>query len=147
MGTDRRGPRAGGKRKLGPVAPVGDVDENGLVGLAATLERGSGHPLAAAIVNGATARGVAVATAESFESLTGRGVTGKVRGRSVALGNAKLLEQLGIASGVAAGRADALRSDGETVLYIAVDGRLAGPVCVVRPLRDTTPEALRHPRA
>jgi P-type Cu+ transporter len=142
--VDKTGTLTEGKPKLVSVVPLGDVDENELVRLVAALERGSEHPLAAAIVKGAAERGVALATADSFQSVTGRGVTGKVEGRSVALGNAKLLEELGIQLGAAAERADALRIDGQTVMYVVVDGHLAGLVGVADPIKETTPEALRQ---
>jgi P-type Cu+ transporter len=145
--VDKTGTLTEGKPKLVSVVPLGGVEEKELVRLVAALERGSEHPLAAAIVKGAAERGVPLATAESFESLTGKGVTGKVGGRLVALGNAKLLDGLGIAAGAATARAEALRVDGQTVMYVVVDGHLAGLVGVADPIKETTPEALRQLRA
>jgi Cu+-exporting ATPase len=116
--------------------------------LAASLERGSEHPLAAAIVGGAAARGLALANAEDLQSLTGRGVRGQVDGRSVAVGNAALLAELGLApGGDAAAQADELRAGGQTVVFVVVDGRLAGLMGVADPIKPTTAEALRQLRA
>jgi Cu+-exporting ATPase len=145
--VDKTGTLTEGKPKLVSVVPLGDVEEKELVRLVAALERGSEHPLAAAIVKGAAERGVPLAAAESFQSLTGKGVTGKVGGRLVALGNARLLDELGIAAGAATARAEALRVDGQTVMYVAVDGRLVGLVGIADPIKETTPEALRQLRA
>jgi Cu+-exporting ATPase len=115
-----------------------------LLRLAATLERGSEHPLAAAIVKGAEARGASVAgSAENFESLTGLGVRGRVEGRDVALGNQKLLEALRTDPGPLAAKAEALRADGQTVMFFLLDGKIAGLIGVADPIKETTPEAIR----
>jgi Cu+-exporting ATPase len=115
--------------------------------LAASLERASEHPLAAAIVAGAQERGLELLPAGDFESLTGRGVKGTVAGRRVALGNAKLMEELGIDLSSASERAEALRREGETVMFVAVDGVLVGLLGVVDPIKETTPEAIRQLQA
>ncbi len=142
--VDKTGTLTDGKPKLITVAPAKGWDETGLLRLAAGLERGSEHPLAAAIVAGARERGVELANAESFESLTGKGVKGRVDGRSVALGNRKLLDDLGIDPGDLAGKADALRQDGQTVMFVTVDGGAAGLLGVADPVKATTPEAIRQ---
>ncbi|MEK6778075.1 MAG: copper-translocating P-type ATPase, partial [Candidatus Deferrimicrobiota bacterium] len=142
--VDKTGTLTEGKPKLITVAPTKGWDETGLLRLAAGLERGSEHPLAAAIVAGARERGVEIANAASFESLTGKGVKGRVDGRFVALGNRKLLEDLGVDPGDLAVKADALRRDGQTVMFVTVDGRAAGLVGVADPVKATTPEAIRQ---
>jgi Cu+-exporting ATPase len=115
-----------------------------LLRLAASLERGSEHPLAAAIVAGAEEKGAALTTVEDFESLTGRGVKGKVDGASVALGNRKLLEELGIDPGPHLSRAETMRSEGQTVMFVSVNGKTAGLVGVADPVKQTTPEAIQR---
>jgi len=141
--VDKTGTLTVGKPKLVSVVPSGGSDEQSLLYLAASLERGSEHPLAAAITAGAEEKGISPANAESFESITGKGVSGKVEGKEVALGNLKLLDDLGIPSGDLAERAEAMRSDGQTVMYVAVDGKAAGLVGVADPIKDSTPEAIK----
>ena len=141
--VDKTGTLTEGKPKLVTVETADGVDEPGLLRLAAGLERGSEHPLAAAIVNGAQQRGIESASAESFESVTGKGVTGKVEGRSVALGNRALMDHIGVAPGGLAKRADSFRKDGQTVMFVAVDGKPAGILGVADPIKETTPEAIR----
>jgi Cu+-exporting ATPase len=140
--VDKTGTLTVGKPTLVSVTPVAGLGEAALLRLAATLERGSEHPLAAAIVAGANERGVRLADAEAFESLTGRGVRGRVDGSTVLLGNRRLMDDLGVATGDAAARADGLRRGGQTVLFVAVDGTLAGLVGVADPIKDSTPEAI-----
>jgi Cu+-exporting ATPase len=118
------------------------LEEGELLALAAGLERASEHPLAAAIVAGAEARGVAPGRAEDFASHTGKGVVGRVDGRAVALGNAVLLREQGIDPGELAAEAERLRHEGQTVMLAAVDGRAAGLIGVADPIKETTPEAL-----
>lgn len=141
---DKTGTLTEGKPKLTSVAPVEGVAETTLLRLAASLERGSEHPLAGAIVGGAEQRGVALGDVESFASLPGRGVTGNVDGRRVALGNLRLFDELGIAPAALAAPAEALRDEGQTVVLVAVDGRAAGLLAVEDPIKPTTPEALRQ---
>src|SRR5215213_10970917 len=124
--VDKTGTLTEGKPKLVTVVPAEGWDERTLLRLAASLERGSEHPLAAAIVSGSEARGVELAAVESFASVTGKGVTGMVEGRTVGLGNLRLLEELGVIPGDLAAEAEALRGDGQTVMFVAVDGRVAG---------------------
>ncbi|HEX8042477.1 copper-translocating P-type ATPase [Candidatus Deferrimicrobium sp.] len=141
---DKTGTLTEGKPKLVKVAPAEGWDEPGLLRLAASLERGSEHPLAAAIVSGAQDRGVELAGTESFESVTGKGVKGRVDGRSVGLGNRNLFESMGIDPGELAGKAEALRKEGQTVMLVAVDGKAAGLLGVADPVKGTTPEAIRQ---
>ncbi|MGE5284615.1 MAG: copper-transporting P-type ATPase, partial [Actinomycetota bacterium] len=141
---DKTGTLTEGKPKLVTVTPVEGWDEKGLLRFAASLERGSEHPLAAAIVSGAHVRGVEPAATESFESVTGKGVKGRVDGRSVGLGNRNLFESMGIDPGELAGKAEALRKEGQTVMFVAVDGKAAGLLGVADPVKGTTPEAIRQ---
>ena len=137
--VDKTGTLTMGRPRLVAVLPEAGHDEAGLLRLAASLERASEHPLAEAIVRGAEERGIALAKADDFEAVTGQGVTGRVDGRAVALGNAAMLAGLGIAPGTAA---DDRRAEGETVMFVAVDGALAGMLAVADPVKATTPAAL-----
>jgi Cu+-exporting ATPase len=142
--VDKTGTLTQGRPALSSVIPLGGWDEAGLLRMAASLERGSEHPLASAIVAGARARGIELTPAAAFEARMGKGVTGRVDGRSVALGNLTLLADLGVAPGDAAARADDLRREGHTAMFVAVDGALAGIVSVADPIKDTTPEAIEQ---
>jgi len=142
--VDKTGTLTVGRPKLVSLTAIGSVDEATLLRLAATLERGSEHPLAAAIVAAAAERRVALANAEAFESITGKGVRGRVDGTDVALGNRALLETLGIAAEEANSKADGLRQQGQTVMFLVVDGALVGLIGVADPIKDTTPEAIRQ---
>ena len=142
--VDKTGTLTEGKPKLVTVVPAEGWDERTLLRLAASLERGSEHPLAAAIVSGSEARGVELAAVESFASVTGKGVTGMVEGRTVGLGNLRLLEELGVIPGDLAAEAEALRGDGQTVMFVAVDGRVAGLLGVTDPVKQTSGEAIRQ---
>jgi Cu+-exporting ATPase len=141
--VDKTGTLTEGRPRLMEVVPAGGIAESELLRLAAALERGSEHPLAAAILRGAEERGLALPKAEDFESLTGKGVVGTVEGHSVVLGTAALLAEHGVAADSLRPRADALRHDGQTVLLAAIDGRLAGLLGVADPVRASTPEAIR----
>ncbi|MGE5180949.1 MAG: copper-transporting P-type ATPase [Acidobacteriota bacterium] len=141
--VDKTGTLTEGKPKLASVVPSGALDEATLLRLAATLERGSEHPLAAAIVRGAEERGVALASAARFDSLTGKGVVGEVDGRQVALGNRALMEHIHADASALAARAEELRADGQTVMLVAIDGKPAGLVGVADPIKASTPEAIR----
>jgi Cu+-exporting ATPase len=145
--VDKTGTLTEGRPRLTSVVPAPGIGEAELLRLAAGLERGSEHPLAAAIVAGAAERGIDATAADEFRSITGKGVTGRVGGRQVALGNRRLMEDLGVAVGPLAERAEALRGDGQTVMFVAVDGRAAGLVGVADPIKSTTPEALAGLRA
>jgi len=140
--VDKTGTLTSGKPTLVSVTPASGWDEPSLLRLAASLEQGSEHPLATAIVAGALQRGVRLATAEAFESLTGKGVHGRVDGRVVALGNRALLDEIGVAPGDLAARADELRRDGQTVMFVVVGGVAAGFIGVADPIKETTPEAI-----
>jgi Cu+-exporting ATPase len=139
---DKTGTITEGKPKVVTVEAAADIEESELLLLAASLERSSEHPLAAAIVEAAAERGLDLETAEDFAAATGRGVTGRVGARQVALGNTKLLEELGVDPGDWPAKADALRTDGQTVMHVAVDGRAAGLIGVADPIKETTPAAL-----
>jgi Cu+-exporting ATPase len=140
--VDKTGTLTEGKPRLAVVMPLPGHDESGLLRLAASLERGSEHPLASAVVAAAAERGLALVEATAFRYLTGRGVTGTVDGRAVALGNAALLEELRIQSALD-GPAEALRRDGGTVVFVALDGRVAGLLGVSDPVKESTAEAIR----
>jgi Cu+-exporting ATPase len=140
--VDKTGTLTEGRPKLVAVIADGTVDETTLLRLAGTLERGSEHPLAAAIVQGAKDRQVALSDAGGFQSVTGKGVTGRVDGREVALGNRALMEQIGVSVREMEARADALRGEGQTVMYVAVDRRLAGLLGVADPIKASSPEAV-----
>lgn len=116
--------------------------ENDLLQLAAGLERGSEHPLAAAIVEGAQTRGVSLVAAEQFESITGKGVQGIVNGQSVALGNAALLDGMNVSAGGLNAQAETLRAEGQTVMFVIVNGSVAGLIGVADPIKSTTAEAI-----
>jgi len=141
--VDKTGTLTEGKPKLVTVAPISGVNERELLGFTASLERGSEHPLAAAIVSGAQERGVEVVKTQSFESITGKGVKGQVDGHAVALGNRSLLDDLGIDPGELAGQAEKFRADGQTVMFVAIDGKAAGLVGVADPIKESTPEAIK----
>jgi Cu+-exporting ATPase len=142
--VDKTGTLTEGKPKLVSVVPAETVDEQTLLRLAASLERGSEHPLAAAIIAGAQARGVNLADATTFNSLTGKGVTGEIDGHKVSLGSRALLDDLKIDPGELATKADSLRADGQTVMFVTVDGKAAGLIGVADPIKETTPEAIRQ---
>ncbi len=142
--VDKTGTLTEGKPKLVTVRAANGLDEATLLRLAASLERGSEHPLAGAIVEGAQERGLVVVKSESFEYLTGKGVTGEVDGHRVALGNHRLLEDLGIDADKLSGDADVLRKEGQTVMLVAVDGEGAGLVGVADPIKETTPVAIQQ---
>ncbi|NVJ14675.1 heavy metal translocating P-type ATPase [Myxococcus sp. AM010] len=139
--VDKTGTLTEGKPRLVTVVPAPGFEEARLLRLAASLERGSEHPLAAAIVAGARERGVTLAPVEDFRSLTGKGVVGRVEGAEVALGNAALTDALQVHGGDLTARAEALRADGQTVL-VAVEGKAAGLLGVEDPVKSSTPEAL-----
>jgi Cu+-exporting ATPase len=107
--------------------------------LGASLERSSEHPLAAAIVASAKQRGVEIKDVTDFGSVTGKGVTGRIGGRQVAVGNARLLKDIGVTSADLESRADELRRDGATAMFVAIDGRAAGIIAVADPIKTTTP--------
>ena len=145
--VDKTGTLTEGRPELVSVVAAEGFDEATLLRLAASLERASEHPLAAALVEGAQARGHTLVAAESFESRTGLGVAGRVEGRSVALGNRRLLDAIGVDAGAVAAAADAMGAEAQTAMFVAVDGRLAGLLGVADPIKPSTPEAIRSLRA
>jgi Cu+-exporting ATPase len=142
--VDKTGTLTEGKPKLVTVAPVAGVNERELLRFAASLEKGSEHPLAAAIVSGAQERGVEVVNAQSFESITGKGVKGQVDGHTVALGNRSLLDDLKIDARELAEQAEKFRSDGQTVMFFVIDGKTAGLLGVADPIKQSTSEAIKQ---
>ena len=142
--VDKTGTLTEGKPKLVTVMPVPDLNERELLRFAASLERGSEHPLAAAIVTGATERGVEVVNAASFDSITGKGVQGKIEGHEVSLGNRALMEELNVNLGEMAAQAEKFRADGQTVMFVSLDGKVAGLVGVADPIKENTPEAIKQ---
>ncbi|MDZ4803222.1 MAG: heavy metal translocating P-type ATPase [Bryobacteraceae bacterium] len=140
--VDKTGTLTEGKPKLTTVRPVEGFTENELLRLAASLEQSSEHPLAAAIVKGTKERGLTLAPAKDFQSVTGKGATATVDGRSVAIGNLRLMEEVAKTPGTLASEADSLRREGQTVMFVAVDGEIAGLIGVADPIRETTPEAI-----
>ena len=145
--VDKTGTLTEGKPRVTAIVPAAGLTEDDVLRLAAGLERSSEHPLAAAIVAAATERGVAAEEPSGFASVTGKGVTGTVGGRFVALGNAKLMADNGIALGGLADRADELRGSGATALFVGVDGMAGGIIAIADPIKPTTRAALDSLRA
>ncbi|MGH8691170.1 MAG: copper-translocating P-type ATPase, partial [Burkholderiales bacterium] len=144
---DKTGTLTEGRPRVVAVESSGKLGEDELLRLAASLERASEHPLAAAIVEAAAQRGIKLAGVGDFDAPTGQGVVGTVEGRPVALGNARLLEALGVQAGAFAEKAQARRRDGETVMFVAVDNAVAGIIAVADPIKETTPKAIADLRA
>jgi Cu+-exporting ATPase len=142
--VDKTGTLTEGKPRLVTIAPAAGSNEQELLRYAASLERGSEHPLAAAIVAGAEERGVELAKAESFDSVTGKGVKGQIDGHSVSLGNPALFEEIGIDPGELLAKAEKYRADGQTVMFVSVDGKAAGLLGVADPIKETTPQAIKE---
>lgn len=140
--VDKTGTLTEGKPKLVSVKPTSGFDESEILRLAASLEMASEHPLAEAIVKGAEDRGITLTSTDNFESITGKGVTGLVNERQVALGNVKLLESLSINPGELPEQADESRKNGQTVMLLAVDGKAAGLIGVADPIKESTAEAI-----
>src|SRR3989338_4634264 len=141
--VDKTGTLTEGKPKLTSVVPLAGFDEGVVLWLGASLERASEHPLAAAIVNGAQEKGIILTAVSEFRSITGKGVTGTVEGRAVALGNLKLFEELHLDAGNFPPPAETLRGDGQTVMLLAIDGKPAGLIGVADPVKASTAEAIR----
>ncbi len=144
---DKTGTLTEGKPTLSSVLPQQGISESELLHLVASLERGSEHPLAAAIVKGAEAAGLSLTDAADFNSMTGKGVTGAIAGKQIAVGNAELFRALSINPEPLAKQADALRKEGQTVMFVAVAGKAAGLVAVSDPIKESTPEAIRELKA
>jgi Cu+-exporting ATPase len=145
--VDKTGTLTEGKPRVVAVIPAQDFDEETILSLGASLEQASEHPLAAAVVAAATARGIKIDAVSEFRSATGKGVSGKIGQRQVAVGNAGLLKALGVHSASLETRADELRRDGATAMFVAVDGRAAGFIAVADPIKATTPAALKRLKA
>jgi len=141
--VDKTGTLTEGRPALVSVEPAEGVSDAELLEAAGALERGSEHPLAEAIVRGAEERGHDLGEADDFESVTGKGVRGRVGERSVALGNAAMMEAEGLDPSAMKERAEALRAEGQTVMFIAIGGSLAGLVGVADPIKESTPDAIR----
>jgi Cu+-exporting ATPase len=141
---DKTGTLTEGKPKLVSVRPAPGFDETKLLHLAASLERASEHPLAAAIVSGAQERKIELAKTEAFEALTGKGVRARVLGASVLLGNRALMDDSGVNIDALAQAAEAGRAEGQTVMFVAVDGKAAGLIGVADPIKESTLEAVRQ---
>jgi Cu+-exporting ATPase len=140
--VDKTGTLTLGKPTLTDTVALGVVAEADILAFAAALERGSEHPLAEAIVDGATAKAGRKLDATEFEALTGKGVKGLVEGRKAALGNAAMMQELGLDTASAEAQADALRASGKTAMFIAIDGGLVGIVAVADPIKDSTIPAI-----
>ena len=141
--VDKTGTLTEGKPKLTSVVPLVGFDADEVLRLGASLERASEHPLAAAIMNGAQEKALQLANVADFRSITGKGVAGTVEGRTVALGNLKLFEELHIDADDLPVRAEALRADGQTVMLLSIDGKAAGLIGVADPVKASTPDAIR----
>jgi Cu+-exporting ATPase len=142
--VDKTGTLTEGKPKLVSIVTAPGFDEQTLLRLAASLERGSEHPLAAAIVSGALERGVELSEASAFESLTGKGVAGEVDNRKVSLGNETLFGESAVNATGLREKAESLRRDGHTAMFVVVDGALAGLLSVADPIKATTAEAIKQ---
>ncbi|GAB4411914.1 MAG: copper-translocating P-type ATPase [Thermodesulfovibrionales bacterium] len=156
--VDKTGTLTVGKPRLVEIVPAQGFEQNKILYFAASLERGSEHPLAAAIVKAAEERGISLTDVQEFDSVTGKGVVGKIEGHKIALGNLKLLDDLGIDPsrflihrGISEGgqrppsaleKADTMRAEGQTVMFVAVDGKVIGLLGVADPIKETTPEAI-----
>jgi len=141
--VDKTGTLTEGKPTLTDAEPAEGFDEAELLSLAAALERGSEHPLAEAIVAGAEEREAPKQDSSDFEAITGKGVTGTVAGRQIALGNAALMQDLGVDMGAFADRAKALQAEGKTAMFVAAGGKPAGLIAVADRIKQTTPDAIR----
>jgi len=140
--VDKTGTLTRGRPEFKAVQATGDVDDAQVLALAASLERGSEHPLAEAIVREAQSRDLDLDDARDFESVTGRGVRGVVAGRPIVLGNAAFMQELGVDTSMFDQDSDRLRREGATVMYVALDGRPAGMIAVADPVKESTPAAV-----
>lgn len=142
--VDKTGTLTEGKPRLMNIIPVDGFDDKTLLSLAASLERGSEHPLAEAIVKGAEEKGISLSKPSDFKSITGKGVTGIVDGKQVALGNLALLESMNIPVAGVKMQADAYRTQGHTAMFLGIDGKAAGIITVADPIKATTVEAIKQ---
>lgn len=142
--VDKTGTLTLGRPELVLVKPAGPFDEAALLSLVAAVERSSEHPLAEAIVRGAETRNAPDSTATDFQSVTGEGAHASVDGQGVAIGNSKMMKRLGVWSDEYGVEADQYRSEGQTVMFVSVDGAFAGMIGVADPIKETTPEAIKR---
>jgi Cu+-exporting ATPase len=142
--VDKTGTLTMGTPELTEIVTLGDINEADILSLAAALERGSEHPLAEAIVEGAKARGAARQEATDFEAVTGKGVRGQIGARTVALGNTAMMQEMGLDTTEADASADTLRAEGKTAMFVAVDDKLAGIVAVADPIKGSTAQAIKE---
>ncbi|NIA27568.1 MAG: heavy metal translocating P-type ATPase [Desulfobulbaceae bacterium] len=142
--VDKTGTLTEGRPELVMITPVAGVSEEDLLSLAASVEKASEHPLATAIINAAEARSIDLSPHENFESVTGQGAQALVAGRRVSVGNAKLMRKVGAFDELLADSADKFRQDGQTVMFVAIDGEAAGLLGVADPVKETTPDAIRQ---
>jgi Cu+-exporting ATPase len=142
LAVDKTGTLTEGKPVLVATRVVGELDDGAILGMAASLERSSEHPLASAVVEAARHRGIALQRPAEFDSIPGQGVTGRVGGRKVAVGNSRLMDALGVRTAAAGQELDALRKDGRTVAFVAVDGRLAGLLGIEDPIKTSAQDAI-----
>ena len=140
---DKTGTLTEGKPKLTSIVVLQGFLDNDILQLGASLERASEHPLAAAIIRGAEQRNLTLAEVKDFQSVSGKGITGLVAGRKIAIGNEKLFVELGVEMVALLERADALRAEGQTVMFVAVDDKPAGLIGVADPIKESTLEAVR----
>jgi len=141
--VDKTGTLTEGKPKVVAVVPAQGTTENDVLRLAASVERASEHPLARAIVDAAAERKINLANVTDFDSPTGKGALGTIEGQRIALGNARFLAELNVATTTLDSEAERLRQDGATAIYVAVDGKAAGVIAIADPVKTTTPEALK----
>ncbi len=142
--VDKTGTLTQGKPRLSSIIPAAGSDETQLLQAIASLEQGSEHPLAAAILAGAEERDIRLLPVTNVQSITGKGLTGLLQGKQAAAGNASYMRELGIAAQAMEGQAEALRQQGQTVMYFALDGRLAGLAAVADPIRESTVAAIEE---
>lgn len=140
--VDKTGTLTQGKPALTDVVPADGFDADAVLTLTASLEQGSEHPLAEAIVRGAESKGLTLLKANDFEAITGKGVKGRVEGKDIALGNSKLMDDVGLDSSVMKEKADGYRTEGGTAMFVAIEGKLAGIIAVADPIKETTPQAI-----
>ncbi|MEZ4373092.1 MAG: copper-translocating P-type ATPase [Polyangiaceae bacterium] len=141
--VDKTGTLTEGRPELTTLVAVGDLTDNQLLSVVAALEKGSEHPLAAALVRGAERRGLTIPAAEDFASVTGKGVTGTVQGATVALGNRAMMRSMDVDVAAYEARAEELRAEGQTVMFVSMGSQLAGLVGVADPIKSSTPAAIR----
>lgn len=141
--VDKTGTLTEGRPKVTAIVAVAGISESELLRLAASVERSSEHPLALAIVNAANDRGIALGDAANFDSPVGKGVTGTVEGKRLILGSHRIMEEEGVDVTAMTAKAEELRNDGATVIFTAIDGRLAGLFAIADPIKATTPDAVK----